>query len=958
MTRPVDTTLQSDPSSDPAFQTIGKSLPRKEGLLKVTGRAVYVDDMRVENCLYGRTVRSTVPRARIKQIRFKEGIPWDQFVIVLPSDIPGKNFVTLIDTAQPFLAKEEIKHVAEPLALIAHPDNYLVEKALNYVEADVEELPAMLTMREALRGDNIQYGQDNVFKSYTIENGDPAARWHEADLILEETYRTGAQEHLYIEPNGMLALAEPGKSVTVWGSMQCPFYVRKALAPLFGLDPEQVRVIQTETGGGFGGKEEYPNMIAGHAALLSWKAGGRPVKMIYGRHEDMWATPKRHPCETHIKAGFKRDGTLIALDIDFLLDGGAYPTLSSVVLSRGILHSWGPYRCDHSHMRARCVMTNSVPYGAMRGFGAPQSIFAIEMHMNRAAQELGIDPAEIRRRNFLRKGDRMPTGQLIKEDLDLPMLMNRALARADYHRTLQHFDRINRESRRKKRGIGLSCFFHGAGFTGGGEVFLASKLSVRLSEQGGVEVLAANVEYGQGTKTVFTQIAAETCRIPPEWVDIRQPDTSAVPNSGPTVASRTTMVVGKLLERAARGLCERLKSEGYLSASYQPEEFREAALRYICEKGALEVTEQYEPPSDVRWDESLYQGDAYSGYAWSCDVADVEVDLLDYSARVRTFVSTAECGRVINPVLAAGQIEGGIVQAIGFALYENVALKQGAMANNQHTNYIIPTSADTPEIAVEFVEFPYANYGPYHAKGIGELPMDGPAPAIASAVAHALGGKFINEVPLLPEKIMRAVGPGCQTGPLAQVETDAVPSGGRYLLTGSHESSFIDKGEMILAVSEQPIAFTVNGKQYSVTTHPMKRVLDVLREDLGLTGTKEGCGEGECGACTAIMDDLLVQTCMVPVCQAAGKSFTTIEGLAENGMLHPLQQAFCEHGGSQCGICTPGMIIAAAYYLDHPDEAKNMGEALAGNQCRCTGYVGIFESVRAALGKMRTKATA
>jgi CO/xanthine dehydrogenase Mo-binding subunit len=757
VTRPVDESPQPAPASGPAFQVVGKSIPRKEGVQKVNGKAVYVDDMKVENCLYGKTVRSLVPRGRIKQIRFKAGVPWDQFVIVLPRDIPGKNIVTLIDTDQPFLAESEIKHVAEPLALIAHPDKYLVEKALRFVEADVEELPPILSMEEALSGDNVQYGTDNVFKSYVIENGDPAAKWHEADLILEETYCTGAQEHLYIEPNGMIARAEPGRSVTVWGSMQCPFYVRKALAPLFGLDSAQVRVVQMETGGGFGGKEEYPNMIAGHAALLSWKAGGRPVRMIYDRREDLWATTKRHPGKTRIKAGFKRDGTLVALDIDFLLDGGAYPTLSSVVLSRGILHSWGPYKCDHAHMRARCVMTNSVPYGAMRGFGAPQSIFAMEMHLNRAAQELGVDPAELRRRNFLHKGDRMPTGQVVKEDLDLGMLMERALSKSDYTVKRRQFDQTNREGKPKRRGTGLSCFFHGSGFTGGGEVFLASRLTVRLSARGGVEVLAANVEFGQGTNTVFTQIAAEACGIPPEWVDIHQPDTAVVPNSGPTVASRTTMIVGKLLERAARGLCERLKSEGYLSAKYRPEEFRAAAQRYLREKGELEVSEQYEPPPDIRWDEDRYQGDAYSGYAWSCDVAEVEVDLLDYSARVTHFVSAVECGRVINPIIAAGQIEGGIVQAIGFSLYENVALRQGAMANNQYTNYIIPTTVDAPEIQVEFVEFPHANYGPYQAKGIGELPMDGPAPAIASAVAQALGGRFINEVPLLPEKIMRAV---------------------------------------------------------------------------------------------------------------------------------------------------------------------------------------------------------
>ncbi len=739
------------------LDTVGRSIPRKEGALKVTGKAVYVDDMKVENCLYGKTVRSMVPRGRITGIHFKAGIPWEEFVIVLPRDIPGKNAVALIDSAQPFLAEEQIRHVAEPVALIAHPDRHLVEKARGYVEVEVAELPAILTIEEALKGDNIQYGSDNLFKSYVIERGDPDARWREADLVLEESYRTGAQEHLYIEPNGMIARTEPGRSVTVWGSMQCPFYVRKALAVLFGLDPESIQVIQTETGGAFGGKEEYPNMIAGHAALLSWKAGGRPVKMIYDRSEDLWATTKRHPCRSRIKAGFMRDGMLVALDIDFLLDGGAYPTLSSVVLSRGILHSWGPYKCDHVRARARCVMTNSVPYGAMRGFGAPQSIFAMEMHMSRAAQELGIDPSELRRRNFLRQGDRMPTGQLIREDLDLGMLMDRALQKSDYAQRRSHFDRANRETPLVRRGIGLSCFYHGAGFTGGGEVFLASTLTARLSAAGGVEVLAANVEYGQGTNTLFSQIAAETCRIPPAWVEVHQPDTAAVPNSGPTVASRTTMIVGKLLERAARRLCATLVWEGYLHPSYEPDEFRAAALRYLREKGGLEATEQYDAPPEIRWDESRYQGDAYSGYAWSCDVAEVEVDLVDYSARVKRFTSTVECGRVINPVLAAGQIEGGIVQAIGFALLENVVLKQGAMANCQYTNYIIPTAADVPEIAVEFVEFPYSNYGPYDAKGIGELPMDGPAPAIASAIAHALGGRFINEVPLLPEKIMRAI---------------------------------------------------------------------------------------------------------------------------------------------------------------------------------------------------------
>jgi CO/xanthine dehydrogenase Mo-binding subunit len=733
------------------MRVVGRSLYRKEGIPKVSGQAIYTADMKFDDCLYGRTVRSTVPHGRIRQIRFKDGVPWNDFVIVLPRDIPGKNVVTLIETDQPFLADHEIQHIAEPLALIAHSDRDLLESALHHIEVDVDELPATFSMDDALRN-------NHIFKTYQVQNGDPAEKWQEADLIVEETYRTGAQEHLYIEPQAIIAAAVPGERVTVWGSMQCPYYVRKALAPLFVLPVEDVRVVQMETGGGFGGKEEYPNMIAGHAALLSWKAGGRPVKMIYDRREDMRATPKRHPSKTHIKAGFKRDGTLIALDIDLVLDGGAYATLSSVVLSRATLHAWGPYKCGHTRVRSRVVKTNANPYGAFRGFGAPQAIFAIETHMNRAAHELGMDPAEIRRRNFLHRGDRMPTGQVIKEEIDLNGLMDRALTKAGYPAKRVQFEEFNRDVTDKRKGIGISVFFHGSGFTGSGEVRLASQVSLRLTKEGGIEVLAGNVEYGQGTNTVLSQIVAEACNIQPEWVEVHRPDTQEVPDSGPTVASRTTMVVGKLVERGAQRLRDRMIEMGRLNAGYSPDDFREAALRCFEETGDLKTTIDYEPPSDVYWSDETYQGEAYAGYAWSCDVAEVELDLVEYGARVTDFTSVVECGRVINPDLASGQIEGGIAQGVGFALYESVVLEKGAMKNNQYTNYIIPTAADTPNIHVEFIEFPYSNPGPFSAKGIGEMPIDGPAPAIASAVAHALSGQFINEIPILPERIHERIG--------------------------------------------------------------------------------------------------------------------------------------------------------------------------------------------------------
>ncbi len=738
-------------------KSVGRSLPRKESVSKVTGAAQYVDDLIFDNCLYGKTIRSTIPRGLIRRISFEPGVPWDEFVIVTPKDIPGKNIVTLIELDQPFLADREIKHMAEPMALIAHADRGLVEKALSFVRVEYEELPAILTIEESLSGKNIQWKDNNIFKEFHIRCGDPEAVWPSAEVIVEGDYWTGPQEQLYIEPQGVIAVASPDKGVTIWGSMQCPYYVQKGLKPLFDLPEDKVRVIYAVTGGGFGGKEEYPTLPAGHAALLSWKSGGRPVRMIYDRLEDLWATTKRHPCRTRVKTAFSRDGKLLALKVDATMDGGAYATLSAVVLSRGTLHAFGPYRCDHVAVDTRAVFTNSPPYGAFRGFGAPQTIFPLELHLDRAANRLGMEPHELRLKNILHKGDRMPTGQIMKDDPGLDGVLRKAMDESRYLEKRRDFRRHNQTDSKIKKGIGLSLFFHGAGFTGSGEVFLDSKAGLELTPAGGVRILSANTEIGQGSFTTHSQIVAEELRIPFDEVEVATPDTAIVPNSGPTVASRTCMVVGELLRRAASDLRKILvKSTALPDNGYSPEEFQRAAKKYLDANGHLKVYARYQPPAGVYWDDQTYRGEAYAAYAWACYVCDLEVDLTSYMVEVKDFVAVQDVGRVIHPVIAMGQIEGGVAQAIGWALYENVVLEKGVMVNNQLTNYIIPTSADTPPIRVFFYEHPYPN-GPYGAKGLGELPMDGPAPAIASAVASALGGRFISRLPILPESICEAL---------------------------------------------------------------------------------------------------------------------------------------------------------------------------------------------------------
>jgi CO/xanthine dehydrogenase Mo-binding subunit len=728
---------------------VGASVPRMEGRAKVTGEARFVDDVVLPGMLYGATVRSRIPRGKIKKIIFGLGIDWNEFVIVTPADIPGKNCIALIEDDQPCLADGIVNHPEEPLLLLAHPDRHLLSKAVEAISVEYEPLPAVFSMEESETSQQIVWGADNIFKTYLIEKGDVDAVWQNADHIIEAEYTTGAQEQLYIENNGMIAAFDPQQGVTVWGSLQCPYYIHKALMKLCDLPADRVRVVQMETGGAFGGKEEYPSMIAAHAALLAMKSG-KPVKIIYDRMEDMAATTKRHPSRTRHRTAVSKDGKILGGEIDFTIDGGAYKTLSPVVLSRGAIHAGGAYYWPSIRIRAKAIATNMPPHGAFRGFGAPQSLFALERHMDRIAQVVGLSPAEIRRRNFLKPGQTTTTGQIVKEEIDLGKLLDRALELSDYHAKKERFAQNNQLSAHKK-GMGIAAFLHGAGFTGSGERFLGSVVGVEAIADGSLRILVSSTEFGQGTNTVLCQIVAEALGLRYEDVSIAQPDTHEVPNSGPTVASRTVMVVGKLVQSAAVGIRKTLIASGMLSNSYAPEEFRADCRGYVAKHGKIRSLAQYEQPEGIFWDDEKYRGEAYAAFAWAVYIAEVTADLTTYSVTVDDFVALQEIGKVLHPVLAKGQIIGGVAQGIGFALYEKVIWENGRMQNGQMTNYIMPASADLPPIRVYFEELGNV-HGAYGAKGIGELPMDGPAPAIVNAIEDALQFSF-RSIPLLPEDI-------------------------------------------------------------------------------------------------------------------------------------------------------------------------------------------------------------
>jgi CO/xanthine dehydrogenase Mo-binding subunit len=709
------------------MRSVGRSVPRQEGLSKARGEARYVDDLRFPGMLHGRTIRSTIPKGGITALH----LDFDRagFTLVDHRDIPGRNVVALIADDQPYLVEREVRHAEEPILLLAHEDRDLLRGAEVRVEYR-REAPVLDPGRST-----------RVFKEIAIEKGDLARGFAEADVVVEGEYRTGRQEHVYIEPNGVIAVpAEDG--VTVYGSLQCPYYVHKALVGLLGLPHEKVRVVQTETGGGFGGKEDYPSIIAGHAALLALKSG-RPVKLVYDRLEDMAATTKRHPSVVRHRTGVTRDGRITAMEIEVLLDGGAYCTLSPVVLSRGCLHATGPYRCDHVRVHGRVVMTNTPPCGAFRGFGAPQTVFAAESHVDRVAEALGCDPVAFRERNALVPGDTMATGQVLGEDATALQVLREAVSRSDFHRKRRAFRGTN-------RGIGLSLFFHGAGFTGSGEVMLASRASLELVP-GGVRILVASTEMGQGARTTLAQVVAETMGLPLDRVKVATPDTASVPDSGPTVASRTCMVVGGLLKSCAEEIQRKLDG---LSPS-----------AYLKQNGPLRVTRQYEPPPGNLWDDETYRGDAYATYGWGCDVVEVELDPATYEVRPTRVTAVVEIGRAINPLMVAGQVEGATAQGLGYALLEDVVMREGRMANAQLTNYLVPTTLDTPPMDVTILESP-CRQGPFGAKGVGEMPMSGPGPAVANAVLHL--GLDIRSLPITPEKVLECASSSTASEPASK----------------------------------------------------------------------------------------------------------------------------------------------------------------------------------------------
>ncbi len=671
----------------------------------------YIDDIDFGDVLYGKTLYSEIPKGEILSIEIPE-LP-DGYFIVDYKDVP-LNRVKVINDEQPVFAERYVNYVGEPILLVVGKDKGILSEIIRKIKIDYRIEEPVLTIDDAI-------SRNNVIVSYQYEKGNVEETMKNANEIIEGTYETGYQEHLYLETQGMVGVYKDGK-ISVYGSMQCPYYVKNALIHALKMDEDKIRVVQVSTGGGFGGKEDYPSILGIQVAVAAMKCS-KPVKIVYDRKEDFIMTTKRHPSRIIYKTALDDDLKPVGMDVLIYLDGGAYTTLSPVVLQRAMFSAEGVYNIPNLRVKGIVLRTNKVPSGAMRGFGAPQNFFAVETHIDDIIRRFNLNPYYYRKKILIKENDRTPTNGIYRGEIKIREMLDKIVKESDFLEKYKRFKKM------KNKGIGISCFFHGCGFTGSGEILLRSTVKVRKKGDN-IIIYMSNVDMGQKSTEGIKKIAAMTLGIPLENIIIEKPDTDIVPDSGPTVASRTTQIVGKLVKDA----CEEIKKNK--------------------DKKEITVLKTFKFPEVLLWDGEKFSGDSYGEYSFGINIAEVEFDDITKEVKILKIYGIYDVGTPIDKEFVRQQLEGGIVQGLGYSIFESLDVdKNGNFNKFTLTDYAVPTSMDIPEIKI-WIYKTKGLFGPFGAKCCGELPFVGVAPAVCSAVRMALR-KNISRIPITPEYIQR-----------------------------------------------------------------------------------------------------------------------------------------------------------------------------------------------------------
>jgi CO/xanthine dehydrogenase Mo-binding subunit len=765
-----------------ALEVVGQRVLRKDGLPKVLGAAQFCADMRLPDLLYAALVLPPAVPARLKSLDVSEALAMGGVAAILTArDLTAARTFGMVVADMPVIADEVVRQVGDPVALVAAETQALADAAARAVRAEFEPVPGVYSPEEArapgappVHADYPDRVGGNVYAHYKIRKGDMARGWAEADVVLKGTYRTQHVDHAYLEPEGGLAVPNPDGSITLYGPMQAPFLARKALGPVLNLPLNRIRVITTVTGGGFGGKEETSVETLGRAGLLALRTR-RPVLLQHSRHLSLLIHGKRCPMTFTHRLGATRDGKLRALEVEVLLDKGAYASAggrplpnSGGIIKKMIVHITGPYTIPHVQADAYSVFTNNPTTVPMRGLGVPQAHFAMECAMDELARRLAMDPWELRMRNALELGSTTGTGQVLTHSVGLKECLYRVKDLAGWG--------APRPAARASRGSdvvtgrGLAAFFYS---TGSATYVDAASASVYLTEDGTVQVAVAIVDYGQGANTVFAQLAAEELGVPYDDVEILQPDTYGMPDAGITAGSRSTTIPGNAVVDAARQVKRMLLEVAGEALRVQP-------TRLVIQRGRI-----FEPPNEARcltlketipramrlgrplaaqgyfasppstFDPETGQGNPFPVYSYGVQVADVEVDTRTGEVTLRRVYAVHDVGKAVNPSGVEAQIEGGVVMGAGMALSEEVRLRNGVPWNANFTDYILPTTVDSPEIVTDIVESPNA-MGPFGAKGVGESALVPTAAAIANAIRDAVGVR-LTHLPMTAERILAAL---------------------------------------------------------------------------------------------------------------------------------------------------------------------------------------------------------
>ncbi len=741
------------------YKTIGQNIP-KIGLEKrLRGEPIFSADLELDNPLILRVLRSTQPHAHIKRIDFKKALKIRGVEGVFTSkDIPGENLIGIINKDQPLLADGKVRSVGEPVALVAAETQAAADEALKAIEVTYEELPAVFSPEEALAsGAPKIHEKGNLLFTRKIRKGNVENAFEQCAAVIEKTYRTAPIEHSYLEPDAGAGYVDYDDTLVIFASTQNPHYDHKEVVGLLGLEDEQVRIVQAATGGGFGSKLDMN--VQGFIGLALYHLK-RPVRMVYSREEAYLATAKRHALEMTLKTGADSRGKLLAMSAIITCDTGAYASYGIAVASRSAVHATGPYEIDAVTIESRCVYTNNPFAGAMRGFGTPQIALAHESQMDLLAQELGLDPFEIRRLNALQPGSKTGTGQELTASVGIRQCLD---AIQPYHEQAKAEWQSEPINPYKKRGVGIGCMWYGIGNTG---VQNPSTARITMDRDGNVTLFTGCADIGQGSTTVLAQIAAEVLRLAPEALQLVVADTKCTTNAGATSASRQTYISGNAVKDAAEKLADVLMTaavdklkvpksrlfldSGYVRDSADPNNqvgFARLA-RHLHQKGLPLTWNGFFDPDTVPLDPETGQGVPYATYAFACQLALVSVDTLTGEVQVKKIVAAHDVGKAIHPENVKGQICGGVAMGLGFALMEEFVPGQTL----SFKDYLIPTCADMPEVIPIIVESPEPT-GPFGAKGVGEPALIPTAPAIINALADALG-KRIYELPANLERVL------------------------------------------------------------------------------------------------------------------------------------------------------------------------------------------------------------